>query len=119
MGRLLKGFLLRTIDRAARARKRVATRGARMADHPIERPPYRGVPPADTLGLRHVAEALADLEYPMTTTALRERAGRWRVPITGAHFHRLGEMLEGVDEDTFRDWRGVVRAIAKAHPELA
>jgi hypothetical protein len=89
-----------------------------MADHPIERPPYRRAPPADTLGLRHVAVALADLPFPTTTKALRERAGRWRVPITGAHFHRLGEMLDGVREETFRSARDVVRAIRRAHPEL-
>jgi hypothetical protein len=93
-------------------------RSVAMLDHPIERPPYRLVPPSDTLGLRHVAIALHDVEFPITTKALLERYGAWRVPITGAHHHRLGEMLTGVRERSWKSYREVLDAIAKAHPEL-
>lgn len=36
--------------------------------------------PSDWSGARAVEVMLADLEFPMTTEALRARAGLWRVP---------------------------------------
>jgi hypothetical protein len=84
----------------------------------MERPPYRIAPDSDTLGLRHVREALADLEFPLTTRQLSARAGRWRMPITGARFRTLADMLDGVPEGTFAGPREVARAIGRAHPEL-
>jgi hypothetical protein len=89
-----------------------------MSDHRIERPPYGVAPDADTLGLRHVRVALADLEWPQSTRALRARAGSWRVPITGAHAHPLADLLEGVPERAFGSPRAVAVAIGRAHPEL-
>jgi hypothetical protein len=86
--------------------------------HALERPPYDLVPPDDTLGLRHVRLALADLEFPARTRDLRTRVGAWRVPITGAHMHTLAEMLEGLDDREFRSAAEVAAAIARAHPEL-
>ena len=84
----------------------------------MERPPYGTAPASDTLGLRHVREALRDLEWPLTTRQLRDRAGAWRVPVTGARFVPLREMLDGVRDATFVDEADVARAIARAHPEL-
>lgn len=84
----------------------------------MERPPYDVAPPRDTMGLRHVLVALEDLEFPTDTRALLARAGEWRIPITGDHFHTLGEMLAGVSQRRFRRPDDVAAAIAKAHPEL-
>lgn len=84
----------------------------------MERPPYETVPRGDTLGLRHVREALADLDYPMRTSGLRSRAGAWRIPTTGAHFEPLERYLDGVPERTFRSAEDVTAAIARAHPEM-
>ena len=90
-----------------------------MADeHHPERPPYGIVPASDTLGLWHVEVALRDLPFPATRRDLVGRAGQWRMPITGAHFHRLEEFLEGVPDRRFRSPHDVARAIARAHPEL-
>lgn len=90
-----------------------------MTDHSLEAPPYRTAAPGDTLGLRHVVEALRDLPFPARAGELRAWAGNWRIPITGAHYHRLDEFLEGVDErERFRGPVEVARAMAKAHPEL-
>jgi len=84
----------------------------------MEPPPYDSVPRGDTLGLRHLREALDDLDYPMTTSDLRARAGLWRMPTTGAQFVPLAEYLEGVRERKFRSSDDVADAIARAHPEL-
>ena len=84
----------------------------------MERPPYRIAPPGDTLGLRHLREALADLDYPMDTHELRARAGLWRMPWTGAQFEPLEAWLDGVPDKTFRGPDEVAEAIARAHPEL-
>lgn len=90
-----------------------------MDDHPVETPPYRIAPASDTLGVRHVVEALRDLPFPATRDQLLARAGHWRIPVTGAHFHTLAEFLEGVPgKRAFRDARDVARAIGRAHPEL-
>lgn len=89
-----------------------------MDDHHFERPPYRTAPSGDTLGLRHVREALRDLPFPTTTAEIRRRAGHWRMPTTGAEFHPLAEYLQDVPEATFRDVHDLTRAVARAHPEL-
>lgn len=81
-------------------------------------PPYDIAPPSDTLGLKHLREALADLDFPLRTGDLRERAGRWRMPVTGASFERFSEWLDGVPERTFRSADDVAEAVARAHPEL-
>ena len=83
--------------------------------HPLERPPYGLVPEADTLGARHVAVALRDLPFPATAKDILERAGRWRIPVTGNHFHTLAEFMEGVRPGKrFRDADDVARAVEKA-----
>jgi hypothetical protein len=94
---------------------------ARLADVPLEppeRPPYDIVPAADLVGLRAVREMLVDLQFPMTTRQVLERAGQWRVPITGAHFHPLWQFLEGVRDRRHRDVDALVRAMGRAHPDL-
>ncbi|HEX2021850.1 MAG TPA: hypothetical protein VHH36_04005 [Candidatus Thermoplasmatota archaeon] len=84
---------------------------------PDVRPPYQAAAPGDTLGERHVVEALRDLPFPATRDELLARAGRWRMPITGARFVTLEEMMTGVRGRTFRSADDVARAIGKAHPE--
>lgn len=84
----------------------------------MDRPPYDIAPPRDTLGLRHVRVALRDLEFPARTSEVRERAGNWRMPRTGAEFEPLSAWLEGVPERTFRSAEDVAEAVGKAHPEL-
>lgn len=97
----------------------LASRVAEPSRHVLERPPYAIAPPADTLGLYHVAEALRDLPWPATVGEIRARAGHWRMPITGNHFHRLDEFLVDVDEDVrFRSVGELTRAIGRAHPGL-
>lgn len=81
-------------------------------------PPYRIVPRGDTLGLRHLREALADLDFPLKTQELRARAGNWRMPVTGAAFEPLATWLDGVPDRTFRGPDDVARAVARAHPDL-
>lgn len=83
--------------------------------HPVETPPYHLVPPGDTLGVRHVEEALRDLPFPATREELLARAGNWRIPVTGNHFHTLAEFLGDVPARTrFRSAHQVARAISKA-----
>lgn len=90
-----------------------------MKDHHMEAPPYRTAAPGDTLGLRHLVEALADLPFPAGARDIRAWAGNWRIPITGGHYHRLHEFLEGVDEDErFERPEDLARAVGRAHPEL-
>ena len=84
----------------------------------MDRPPYRIAPPRDTLGVRHVRTALADLEFPAKTSEIRARAGSWRMPRTGAEFETLDAWLDGVPERTFRSPEAVADAIERAHPEL-
>ena len=86
-----------------------------VAGHPLERPPYGLVPEADTLGVRHIAVALQDLPFPATAKDIVERAGHWRIPVTGNHFHTLAEFMAGVRPGKrFRGPDDVVRAIGKA-----
>lgn len=84
----------------------------------MDRPPYDIAPSGDTLGVRHLREMLRDVEFPQKTSALRERLGHWRIPITGADFHPLVEFLAGVPEKTFRSSEALVESITRAHPEL-
>lgn len=84
----------------------------------MDRPPYHIAPEGDTLGLKHLREALADLDYPMDTGELRARAGLWRMPTDGARFETLDAWLEGVPDKTFRSADDVADAVARAHPEL-
>lgn len=91
---------------------------ARQTFYRMSDPPYRIAPSGDTLGLRHLREALADLDFPLRTGELRERAGRWRMPITGAAFEPLEAWLEGVPERKFRSADDVADAVARAHPGL-
>lgn len=87
--------------------------------HRMEAPPYRTAPQGDTLGVIHVEEALRDLPFPATREEILARAGNWRMPITGAHYHRLSEMMENVPNGArFRSAKDVARAIAKADPNL-
>lgn len=89
------------------------------APHTLEAPPYQLAAPGDTMGIRHVYEAIRDLPFPTRLADVRERAGNWRIPITGAHFHRLSEFLEGVDDrHRYRSPEALARAVLKAHPEL-
>lgn len=95
---------------------------ARYVDLPpctLEAPPYRSAAAGDTLGIRHVVEAVRDLPFPTTAADLRARAGNWRIPITGAHFHPFSEFLDGVDERRrYRTPEALGLAILRAHPEL-
>lgn len=102
-----------------RARFRMSEADTMPVDgHRPERPPYATAPPADTLGTRHVIEALRDLDFPMTTRQIVERAGAWRMPITGAHFHTLADMMRGVPARTFRSPRSVADAIERENAAL-
>jgi hypothetical protein len=85
---------------------------------PPERAPYGIVPPDDLVGVRAIRTMLADLPFPATKRQIAERAGAWRVPITGAHFHPLAQFLEGVPDRRYRDAGALVRAVGKAHPDL-
>ncbi|GEM_PF-5077994 len=85
---------------------------------PPERPPYDVVPPDDLVGLRAVRVMLADLPFPATLRQLVERVGAWRVPITGVHFHPMRQFLEGMPNRKYRSPRAVLRAMARAHPDL-
>lgn len=87
-------------------------------EHPLERPPYEVAPESDTMGLRHVELALRDLPFPATTSQIRERAGNWRMPITGNHHHTLSEFMEGLGERRFRSSRDFARAIGRANRTL-
>ena len=69
------------------------------------------VAPSDTAGLRHVEEALRDLEFPMTREELLARAGHWRMPITGAHYVRLDEMLARTDARRFGSLDELLRVL--------
>lgn len=82
--------------------------------HMPEQPPYDLVPEGDTLGVKHIREALADLEWPLTKAALLERAGAWRIPVTGAHFHPLEQWLVGVPEGKYRTVDDLVDAVRRA-----
>lgn len=86
---------------------------------PRDRPPYDTAAPSDTMGVRHIELALRDLPFPATTREILQRAGAWRMPVSGAHFHTLAEYLRGVEERDFRSPEDVARAVARAHPELA
>ena len=82
-------------------------------------PPPPGVAPeSDTLGLKHIGIALQDLPFPMTRRELLDRAGAWRMPVTGAQFVPLAEYLEGTRRRSYRNARAVVKDIGHAHPEL-
>lgn len=85
---------------------------------PPERSPYGIAPADDIMGLRAVREMLADLQFPLTKRAILERAGAWRVPVTGAHFHPLEQFLEGVPDRRYRSVDALVRAVGRAHPDL-
>lgn len=84
----------------------------------IGQPPYRLMPRADTMGLRHLRVALQDVPFPQRTSELRDHYGNWRMPVTGAHFQTLAEWLEGVPEKKFRSAEDVAESVARAHPEL-
>ena len=87
--------------------------------HALERPPYGMVPEADTLGVRHIAVALQDLPFPATAKEILDRAGHWRVPVTGIHHHTLAEFMRGIPPGKrFRHPDDVARAIGKAQPDL-
>lgn len=101
----------------ARAQERPYSLQAEEGAHhaaPDEHAPYRRVPPADTLGVKHIEEALHDLSFPMTRAQLLARAGDWRIPVTGASFRRLHEYMQGVDVDRFRSAEDVTAAIRQA-----
>ena len=84
----------------------------------MDHPPYDIAPPSDTLGLKHLREALRDISFPQRTSELREHVGKWRMPIDGAHFATIDEFLDGVPEKTFRTPEDVAESVARAHPEL-
>jgi hypothetical protein len=92
-----------------------------MDESPFEAPersPYGIAPDGDTLGLRHVHVALSDLPFPATKAEILDRAGAWRVPITGTHFHPLAQFLEGVPEKRYHSLAALMRAMERAHPDL-
>jgi hypothetical protein len=86
---------------------------------PPERSPYEIVPPDDLVGVRAIGVMLRDLPFPLDLADVRERAGGWRVPVTGAHYHPLAQFLEGVPDRSYRSAEALVRAIEKAHRDLA
>lgn len=70
------------------------------------------LPDSDTYGARHVEVALRDLDFPLTALQLRDRAGDWRIPLTGARFVRLGDVLADEDvERVFDSPRDVAKAV--------
>lgn len=87
-------------------------------DETAHHPPYHTAAPGDTLGLKHVREALADLPFPLRTSELRARAGTWRMPVTGTRFETLDLWLDGVREKKFYSPNEVAAAIGRAHHEL-
>lgn len=70
-------------------------------------------PESDTWGARHVETALQDLEFPMTKDKLLARAGDWRIPITGARFVELRDLLAPVDAEEFRSAGEVAEAVRR------
>lgn len=84
----------------------------------MDRPPYERVAPGDTLGLKHLREALRDIEFPRKTSELRDEIGSWRIPTDGARFEPLARYLDGVPEKTFRSAEDVAMSVSRAHPEL-
>ena len=83
--------------------------------HALERPPYDVAPEGDTLGVRHIEVALQDLPFPATTADILARAGNWRIPVTGSHFHTLAEFMRGLPpRERFRGPEDVARAVEKA-----
>jgi len=67
--------------------------------------------PSDTQGAKHVELALRDLEFPTSKSQLLARAGHWRIPLDGAHFVELRELLEPVGEERFRSGEDVADAL--------
>jgi hypothetical protein len=86
---------------------------------PPERSPYEIAPRDDLLGTRAIHVMLRDLPFPLTARDVLERAGAWRVPVTGAHFHPLAQYLEGIPDRRYRNVDALVKAIEKAHRDLA
>lgn len=84
----------------------------------MDRPPYGVVPSGDTIGIRHLREALQDITFPRRTSELRRTIGHWRIPTTGAVYEPLDRYLEGVPERTFRSADALARSVTRAHPEL-
>lgn len=94
---------------------------ARAEDHPLsppERSPYGIAPHDDVMGFRAIRVQLQDLPFPMTKADILERAGNWRVPVTGAHYHPLAQYLEGLPEGRYRSVDALLKALGKAHPDL-
>lgn len=79
--------------------------------------PRMRFPDADTHGAKHVETALRDLPFPMTKEELMTRAGAWRVPITGARYVELRDLLAPVDQNEFGDAAEVADAVARATDE--
>ena len=90
-------------DQAARTGKRAADDAARM-----------DFPDGDTWGAKHVETALRDLEFPMSKEELVARAGAWRIPVTGARFVELRDLLEPVEDGRFASAEEVARALRRA-----
>lgn len=97
-----------------------STEQAALEDEPLappERSPYGIVPPDDLVGLRAIRVQLADLPFPMTKGELLDRAGNWRVPVTGAHYHPLSQYLDALPDARYRSVDAVLKALGKARPE--
>lgn len=67
--------------------------------------------PSDTYGADHVELALRDLEFPLTKEKLLARAGHWRIPLDGARFVELRELVAPLDEERFKDASDVADAL--------
>lgn len=67
--------------------------------------------PSDTHGAKHVELALRDLDFPMSKDELLARAGRWRIPLDGARFVELRELVGPLKEERFRSAEDVAGAI--------
>lgn len=104
---------LRTGEVHARPPSLQADEGQRDALR-SERAPYDLVPESDTLGARHIHEALDDLPFPMSRDELLARAGAWRIPVTGRAFRTLAEYLAPVERSEFADAHDVAHAVDRA-----
>ena len=89
-------------DEAARTGKPPRRLAARM-----------DLPDGDTHGASHVETALQDLEFPMTKEELLSRAGEWRIPLTGARFVELRDLLAGADKERFESAEEVADAVRR------
>ena len=73
-------------------------------------------PDGDTYGAKHVETALQDLAFPLTKEELLARAGAWRIPLTGARFVELRDLLADADKERFESAEEVAEAVREPAP---